>query len=97
MKKKEPCIYILTNKPRGTLYIGMTTDLVDRMEKHLSNTEKSFVTKYKLYMLVHVEFYPTINEASAREMQLKHWKREWKLQLIEEHNPEWCDLKLELL
>jgi putative endonuclease len=97
MTEKQPCIYILTNKPNGVLYIGMSAYLAARIEQHLTTEQKTFASRYNLHSLVHVEFYNIIEEAAAREQQLKHWKREWKVNLIEENNPEWIDLKSRLV
>ena len=89
----NPCVYIMSNKPKGVLYIGMTTDLARRIEQHLGNHEKSFVSKYKLYTLVYVENHETIVQAAEREKQMKEWRRQWKIELIEKSNPHWSDLK----
>jgi putative endonuclease len=93
MNTKQPFVYILTNKPRGVLYIGMTAYLSDRMDQHLTTEQKTFVRKYNLDLLVHIEPHDLIQDAASRKKQLKHWKRDWKIELIEKHNPEWKDLK----
>lgn len=85
-------VYILTNKPRGILYIGVTSKLLARAEQHLLTRTDSFVRRYNLNKLVHLEEYPTIVEAIAREKQLKRWHREWKINLVEKDNPDWEDL-----
>jgi putative endonuclease len=84
-------IYILASVRNGTLYIGVTSDLAARVWKH-RNEPEGFVRRYGLKLLVHVEEYPTVEEAIAREKQIKKWNRSWKLELIEETNPDWEDL-----
>jgi putative endonuclease len=84
-------IYILASRRNGTLYVGVTSDLAGRIWKH-RNEPEGFVKRYSLRLLVHAEEYPTIEEAIAREKQIKKWNRTWKLALIEEANPEWEDL-----
>ena len=84
-------VYILANRYRGTTYVGVTADIHARIWKHQTNPE-GFVGRYKLTRLAHVEDYPTIDEAIAREKTLKKWRREWKVDLIEAANPEWLDL-----
>jgi len=85
-------VYILTNKPRGVLYIGVTGGLDDRMERHLNKEGSKFTAKYNLKLLVYYENFQYVNDAIAREKQLKNWRREWKIQLIEKENPEWRNL-----
>jgi putative endonuclease len=85
-------VYILTNKRNGTLYVGVTRDLVQRMEAHRSGAVDGFTRKHGLHRLVHVERFTTAADAIAREKQLKKWKRRWKLELIEQANPYWHDL-----
>ena len=85
-------VYILTNKPNGTLYIGVTGGIDDRMERHVKGEGSKFTAKYKLKMLVYFEEFQYIDDAIAREKQLKNWHRQWKINLIEEHNPNWENL-----
>jgi putative endonuclease len=85
-------VYILTNKPNGTLYIGVTGGIDDRMERHIKGQGSKFTAKYKLKMLVYFEEFQYIDDAIAREKQLKNWHRQWKINLIEEHNPNWDNL-----
>ena len=85
-------VYILTNKPKGTLYIGVTGGIDDRMERHIIGEGSKFTSKYKLKMLVYYEEFQYVNDAIAREKQLKNWHREWKINLIEESNPNWLNL-----
>ena len=81
----------MTNKPRGVLYIGDTAELAARIEQHRSGTGSAFCRKYGLTRLVLVEMHDDITLAIAREKALKAWKRDWKIPLIEESNPDWLD------
>ena len=85
-------VYIITNKPKGTLYIGVTGGIDDRMEKHTSEIGSLFASKYKLKRLVYFEEFQYINDAILREKQLKNWHRQWKINLIESINPNWENL-----
>lgn len=85
-------VYILTNKPKGTLYIGVTGGIDDRMERHIIGEGSKFTSKYKLKMLVYYEEFQYVNDAITMEKQLKNWHREWKINLIEESNPNWLNL-----
>jgi putative endonuclease len=82
-------VYILTNKPRGVLYIGVTADITRRIWQHRNGLGSAFARKYGLNKLVRAESYPTIEEAIAREKQLKNWTRKWKIELAESDNPAW--------
>lgn len=88
----QPAVYILTNKINGTLYIGVTSNLVSRIWQHKNKVHQGFSSKYELDMLVYYEIHEEIIGAIVREKQLKKWRREWKLNLINEHNPSWTDL-----
>ena len=85
-------IYMLTNRSRVVLYIGVTNDLENRMQWHHNTEKNSFVKKYKLDRLVYFEEFGDIREAIAREKQLKHWSREKKNDLVRRLNPKWEDL-----
>jgi putative endonuclease len=85
-------IYILTNRARGTLYIGVTTDLRIRLQQHRDGNGSAFTRKYRLRRLVYVESHADISMAVGRERLLKKWRRDWKIQLIERLNPAWHDL-----
>ncbi|GAA4292912.1 GIY-YIG nuclease family protein [Aestuariibaculum suncheonense] len=85
-------VYIITNKPRGTLYIGVTGGIDDRMERHVLGKGSVFTKKYKLKRLVYFEEFQYINDAIKREKQLKNWHRQWKINLIEQNNPNWENL-----
>jgi len=92
MTQKHPCVYILASRRKGTLYIGLTSDLALRIWQHRSNAVAGFVRKYEVHRLVFVEFHNTPEAAILREKRLKKWRRAWKLELIERHNPQWRDL-----
>ena len=94
---KSAVVYILANKRNGTLYIGVTSDLVKRIWQHKSNFVKGFTQKYNIHRLVYFEQYECIFEALAREKQLKSWQRSWKIRLIEQNNPQWRDLYPEII
>ena len=85
-------VYILASKPRGTLYIGVTNDLRRRMIEHRNGNVEGFTQKYNIKRLVFVEQTEYIYSALSREKQLKRWHRDWKINLIEEQNPEWKDI-----
>ncbi|MFH4967887.1 GIY-YIG nuclease family protein [Gaetbulibacter sp. M240] len=85
-------VYILTNKPNGTLYIGVTGGIDDRMERHTQGKGSYFTSKYKLKILVYFEEFQFIEDAIKREKQLKNWHRQWKINLIESCNPNWESL-----
>ena len=85
-------VYILANKEYGTLYIGVTSDLLARMEQHRRGQGSAFVRKYDVTRLVYFEEYPLYADAIRRETNLKRWKRAWKIDLVEKHNPLWADL-----
>jgi len=88
----QPAVYILANKRNGTLYIGVTSDLVKRIWEHRNNVVKGFTKRYSVHQLVYYELHQTMESAITREKMLKNWKRVWKLQLIERSNPNWQDL-----
>ena len=85
-------VYILASRRYGTLYIGVTNSLQRRLEEHRNGKGSSFVKAYSVFRLVYVESYERADEAIAREKQLKRWKRDWKIELIERDNLEWRDL-----
>jgi putative endonuclease len=90
-------VYVLANRFRGTLYVGVTGDLCRRMEQHRSGTVPGFSRQYKVHRLVYCEPYESVLEARTRERVLKRWRREWKFQLIEADNPRWLDLTPDLV
>ncbi|MBC2651417.1 GIY-YIG nuclease family protein [Novosphingobium aerophilum] len=90
--RKGGWTYILTNKPRGVLYMGVTSHLPARMSQHRTGTGSAFCRRYGIKTLVLAEWHETIEEAISREKALKAWQRGWKIRLIEETNPNWNDL-----
>ena len=90
-------IYILSSKRHGTLYVGVTSDLVKRVYEHKNDIIEGFTKKYKVHKLVYYELTSDIESAITREKHLKKWDRKWKTDLIEKHNPEWKDLYDELV
>ena len=85
-------VYIMTNRQRGTLYVGVTANIAERARAHKAGLGSRFAAKYRLTRLVYVEEHDDIARAIAREKAIKKWRREWKLQLIERQNPKWRDL-----
>ncbi len=93
---KQPSVYILASKRNGTLYTGVTSDLVKRVWEHKSDLVQGFTRRYGVHMLVYFELHDTMLAAIQREKQIKKWNRSWKLELIEKVNPQWRDLFHEL-
>jgi len=93
---KRYFVYVLTNRKRGVLYTGVTSDLVQRLTQHRAKAVPGFTKTYGLVMLVYYEEHSSILEARAREATLKRWRRAWKFALIETLNPDWRDLADEL-
>jgi len=89
---KEYFVYILASKRNGTLYVGVTNDLMLRVGEHKEGRGSAFTKKYNVKMLVHAESYPTPEEAIHREKCLKKWNRAWKIELIKAGNPLWTEL-----
>jgi putative endonuclease len=89
---KIPAVYILASKRNGTLYIGVTSDIINRVWQYKSDLAEGFSKKYQVHILVYFELHKSMRAAILREKQLKKWNREWKIQLIEENNPNWSDL-----
>ncbi len=85
-------IYILASRRNGTLYIGMTSDLVKRGYQHKNNQADGFTKQYGVHQLVYYEHTTSVEAALKREKQLKNWRRQWKIDLIETNNPNWKDL-----
>lgn len=91
-QEKSYFVYIVTNKPRGTLYIGFSSDLMGRTWQHRQKIIEGFTRKYNCTRLVYFEIFDSPTQAIHREKRLKHWLRNWKIELIEKSNPEWRDL-----
>ncbi len=89
---KNYYVYILASKRNGTLYIGVTNNLLRRVYEHKNGLLEGFTKKYKVTRLVYYEVYQDVQQAILREKRMKKWKREWKINLIERENPEWEDL-----
>ena len=92
MRARGFYVYILASRIGGTLYIGVTNDLVRRVAEHRLKQVESFTKKYELDRLVYFEQFDDAENAIRREKRLKNWNRDWKIRLIEEHNPNWDDL-----
>jgi len=88
---KRPCVYILAKERNGTIYIGVTSDIVRRVWEHRSDSIDGFTKQYGVHLLVYFEFHETMPDAILREKQIKKWRRAWKLRLIERDNPQWQD------
>jgi len=93
---KNYFVYILASKKNGTLYIGVTNDLIRRTYEHKNNLADGFTKKYNVKILVYYEHTENIESAITREKQMKEWQRSWKIKLIEKDNPTWRDLSPEL-
>lgn len=89
---KQPAVYILASQRNGTLYIGVTSNLVKRVWQHKQDMAEGFTKKYRVHTLVYFEIHQDMQAAITREKQLKKWNRAWKVSLIEKQNPQWCDL-----
>ena len=94
---KQPCVYILASRRNGTLYVGVTSDLVKRVWEHKENLVDGFTKRYGVHTLVWYEPHESMEAAIRREKAIKEWKRAWKLEVIEKQNPEWRDLYEDLL
>jgi putative endonuclease len=88
---KQGYVYILASEPYGTLYIGVTSDLVGRVWQHRAKVHEGFTSKYDVVRLVWYEVHDRIDEAIYREKKIKKWNRDWKIRLIESENPDWSD------
>jgi putative endonuclease len=89
---KQPCVYILASDRNGTLYVGVTSDLIKRVWEHKNDLVPGFTKRYSVHDLVWFELHDSMESTIAREKAIKEWKRKWKLELIERENPEWKDL-----
>ncbi|STX29640.1 endonuclease [Legionella beliardensis] len=94
---KVSYVYILANQRYGTLYIGLTTNIIKRIWEHKNKLAPGFTAKYNVSQLVYYEIFHDIQTAAAREKRLKEWKRQWKIELIETMNPNWHDLYYEII
>ncbi len=89
---KQPCVYLLASKRNGTLYVGVTSNLPQRVWQHKNHLVEGFTRRYAVDRLVWFEAHETMLSAIAREKAIKEWQRAWKLELIEKSNPDWADL-----
>jgi putative endonuclease len=88
----QPCVYLLASKRNGTLYVGVTSNLLARIHQHRTGAVRGFTREYAVKQLVWFERHATMDSAITREKRIKKWNRAWKLQLIEAENPDWRDL-----
>ncbi len=95
-QERQPCVYILASKLYGTIYIGVTSNLIARLWQHRNDALPGFTSSYAVHMLVHYELFGEMELAILREKQLKRWHRQWKINLINESNPHWADLAVGL-
>jgi len=89
---KQPCVYLLASRRNGTLYTGVTSNLIQRVWQHKNNLVDGFTKKYGVHTLVWFEVHQTMPSAIEREKAIKEWRRAWKIELIESVNPQWRDL-----
>ena len=94
---KTPCVYMLASKRNGTLYVGVTSNLPQRVWQHKNDLVEGFTRRYGVHALVWYEVHETMENAIVREKTIKEWKRQWKIDLIEAMNPEWRDLYEDIL
>ena len=94
---KQPAVYILASKRNGTLYIGVTSNLLKRASEHKNDLAEGFTKRYGVHRLVYYELHDDMVSAITREKQMKKWNRAWKLELIESQNPSWRDLWEEIV
>ena len=97
MASKQPAVYLLASGRNGTLYVGVTAFLAERVWQHREALVEGFTQRYRVHCLVWYEFHATLPEAIARETAIKGWKRAWKVALIERGNPYWRDLYFDIL
>ena len=97
MPTKEYFVYLVASKKRGTLYTGITSNLIKRIYEHKKGVAEGFTKKYQVHQLVYFEKHIDILEAISREKVIKKWRREWKFNLIERDNPHWVDLYSEII
>lgn len=93
---KQYFVYLLASKPYGTLYTGITSNLIQRVYQHNEGLVDGFTKKYDVHRLVFYELHSDVNEAILREKRIKKWNRQWKINLIEQHNPQWLNLAIGL-
>ena len=94
--EKQFFVYLLASKPYGTLYVGVTSNLIQRVFQHKEGLVDGFTKKYDVHQLVYYEVHLDIREAILREKRIKNWNRQWKINLIEQNNPHWINLSIGL-
>lgn len=94
---KQPCVYLLASKRNGTLYVGVTSNLPQRVWQHKNDVSEGFTKHYGVHILVWYEVHETMESAIVREKTIKEWKRQWKIDLIHAMNPDWRDLYEDIL
>jgi putative endonuclease len=92
MRAKQPSVYLLASERNGTLYLGVTSDLVKRIWQHRTGAVEGFSRRYGVHLLVWYEMHASMQAAIARERAIKRWNRSWKVELVEQTNPQWRDL-----
>lgn len=92
----QPCVYLLASRPHGTIYIGVTAHLIERLHQHRTGSVAGFTSRYGVARLMRYELLASMPETIAREKQLKRWHRQWKINLTESENPDWSDLAVGL-
>ncbi|MEM1243783.1 MAG: GIY-YIG nuclease family protein [Pseudomonadota bacterium] len=97
MQEKEYAVYILASQKNGTLYTGVTSDLIKRVWEHKNGVAEGFTKKYNVHLLVYYELHNEVDLAIKREKNIKKWERAWKIKLIEKYNSSWKDLYVELI
>jgi putative endonuclease len=95
--ERQPCVYMLASKRNGTLYTGVSSNLLKRVWEHKNNLVEGFTNKYGVHTLVWYELHNTMDSAIQREKAIKNWKRAWKVKVIEKMNSHWHDLYFDLL
>jgi putative endonuclease len=93
----QPCVYLLASKRHGTLYVGVTSDLIKRIWQHKNDVVAGFTNQHSVHDLVWYEIHENMESAITREKNIKAWKRTWKIELIEKFNPAWRDLYSDLM
>lgn len=96
MRERQPCVYIMASGFNGTLYTGVTSNLIGRVQQHRDGTFKGFTSAYRVNRFVWFEMAETMEAAIAAEKRIKRWRREWKMNVIERDNPHWHDLAVSL-
>ncbi|HAT1727035.1 TPA: GIY-YIG nuclease family protein [Legionella pneumophila] len=96
MEEKQYVVYVLASKAYGTLYTGITSNLVQRIYQHKKGLTEGFTKRYNVHRLVYYEIHTDVYEAITREKRIKKWNRQWKINLIEQKNPQWLDLSIGL-